>query len=167
MISAQTVANLFCQTEIQEFLILDCRFDYEYKGNCYSSHTFINKLLEGHIKGAINILSQEVLEKILFTHKDLLYNPCFIEDLKKDCLSTLSKAESYNNAEARSLNSELPIIIFHCEFSQKRGPRAFRALRSKDRDLNINNWPNLFYNDAYVLDGGYSDFYSQFPVRDF
>jgi len=59
-------------------------------------------------------------------------------------------------------SSEPPIIIFHCEFSQKRGPRALRALRSLDRQLNV--WPNLYYPEVYLLEDGYKNFNSQFPV---
>jgi len=76
----------------------------------------------------------------------------------------LANTESYANASEEVLNKELPLIIFHCEFSQKRGPRAFRNLRSKDRAANIANFPHLDYPEIYVLEGGYCNFYPQFPV---
>jgi len=69
------------------------------------------------------------------------------------------------NASDDILNKDLPLIIFHCEFSQKRGPRAFRNLRSKDRAANIANFPHLDYPEIYVLEGGYCNFYPQFPVN--
>jgi hypothetical protein len=51
------------------------------------------------------------------------------------------------------------ILVFHCEFSQKRGPNLYRELRDMDRKLNRLNYPNLFYPDIYLLQGGYKSFY--------
>jgi len=58
----------------------------------------------------------------------------------------------------------MPLIIFHCEFSQKRGPRAFRTLRNKDREFNARNWPHLDFPEIYMLEEGYCAFYAKFPV---
>ena len=85
--------------------------------------------------------------------------------------STLSKLESYASQTVEQQNSPAQnekcplLIIFHCEFSQKRGPRVCRALRARDRELNQKNWPLVDFPEIYVLDGGYCNFYSQFPVR--
>lgn len=49
------------------------------------------------------------------------------------------------------------IIIFHCEFSSERGPRLMKLLREKDRQ--INKYPELMYPELYLLDGGYRDFF--------
>ncbi|XP_075683972.1 M-phase inducer phosphatase 1 [Rhinoderma darwinii] len=49
------------------------------------------------------------------------------------------------------------IIIFHCEFSSERGPRMCKFLREKDRDLN--EYPQLHYPELYILLGGYKDFF--------
>lgn len=125
----------------------------------------------GHIKGAILIESPEVLETIFFTYRELLHNPIYLEDLKKNVHETLAKIDSYTATSTLTTddttNLPMPWIIFHCEFSQKRGPRAFRHLRAKDRELNQRNWPNLYFPEIYMLDGGYSNFYPQFPVRYF
>ena len=48
------------------------------------------------------------------------------------------------------------IIIFHCEFSSCRGP-------DMEYDRSLNKYPNLYYNDIFILDGGYNTFYTQFP----
>lgn len=51
------------------------------------------------------------------------------------------------------------IIIFHCEFSSERGPRMCKFLREKDRDLN--EYPQLHYPELYILSGGYKDFFQK------
>lgn len=128
----------------------------------------ILKYQGGHIKEALNILCPVVLEKIFFVNKHLLYNPQYIEDLKKDLEGTLAKEkEHYENSPAENLKKKLPMIIFHCEFSQKRGPRAHRLLRNKDREVNFKNFPHMDYPEVFLLDGGYCNFYPQFPVRIF
>jgi len=104
-----------------------------------------------------------MLQKVFFTYKSLLYNPKYVEDLKKDLIGTLENVDSYQNSdEPIHLNNKLPLVIFHCEFSQKRGPRAFRALRNTDRQKNLKTWPRLDFPEIYVLEGGYSAFYSEF-----
>ena len=52
------------------------------------------------------------------------------------------------------------VIIFHCEFSSERGPRLMKLLREKDRQLN--NYPNLLHPELYLLEGGYRDFYQSY-----
>jgi hypothetical protein len=149
-ISCQATAKLIAQTPTTDFLVIDCRYDYEFKG--------------GHIKEALNILCPEELEKIFFTNKHLLYNPQYIEDLKKDLQGTLAKEkEIYENSSPENLKKKLPMIIFHCEFSQKRGPRAHRLLRNRDREINYKNFPHMDYPEVFLLDGGYCNFYPQFP----
>lgn len=54
------------------------------------------------------------------------------------------------------------IIIFHCEFSQNRGPQMAQFFREKDRELNRQRYPEIFYPNVFILDGGYNLFYSQF-----
>uniref|UniRef100_A0A3B4CIK5 M-phase inducer phosphatase n=1 Tax=Pygocentrus nattereri TaxID=42514 RepID=A0A3B4CIK5_PYGNA len=49
------------------------------------------------------------------------------------------------------------LLVFHCEFSSERGPRMCRFVRERDRDLNV--YPNLHYPELYVLKGGYKDFF--------
>ncbi|XP_078087766.1 M-phase inducer phosphatase 1-B-like [Mustelus asterias] len=52
------------------------------------------------------------------------------------------------------------IIIFHCEFSSERGPKMCRLLREEDRSMN--EYPNLYYPELYILKGGYKAFFPQF-----
>uniref|UniRef100_A0A673MEC9 M-phase inducer phosphatase n=1 Tax=Sinocyclocheilus rhinocerous TaxID=307959 RepID=A0A673MEC9_9TELE len=49
------------------------------------------------------------------------------------------------------------LLVFHCEFSSERGPRMCRHVRQRDRDLN--EYPNLHYPELYILKGGYKDFF--------
>lgn len=61
---------------------------------------------------------------------------------------------------AGSQQNNRHIIIFHCEFSSERGPRLMKLLREKDRQ--INKYPELTHPELYLLDGGYKEFYSKF-----
>lgn len=113
----------------------------------------------------MNIQSPDILESIFFTNKDLLTNQKYLSELKKDPQAVLANLEAYRKAESEKeqVESKPLFIIFHCEFSQKRGPRAFRELRNQDRNVNV--WPKLNFPEIYVLEGGYCSFYDQFPVR--
>ncbi|CAI2354148.1 unnamed protein product [Caenorhabditis sp. 36 PRJEB53466] len=51
------------------------------------------------------------------------------------------------------------VPIFYCEFSQKRGPSMAYALRKDDRQRNVCNYPNCSYEEMYVLDKGFRNFY--------
>lgn len=58
------------------------------------------------------------------------------------------------------IKCEKPVIlIFHCEFSAERGPKLMREIRERDRTINKKNYPNLFYPEIYLLEGGYKQFY--------
>ncbi|KAJ3441306.1 m-phase inducer phosphatase dual specificity phosphatase cdc25 [Anaeramoeba flamelloides] len=48
-------------------------------------------------------------------------------------------------------------LVFHCEFSQHRGPKMCQLLRETDR--NINDYPNLHYPQLYILEKGYKAFF--------
>lgn len=52
-------------------------------------------------------------------------------------------------------------IVFHCEFSQERGPHLFKRLRGYDREMHAlqDDWNTLFYPEMYVLAGGYKALY--------
>jgi hypothetical protein len=50
-------------------------------------------------------------------------------------------------------------IVFHCEFSSHRGPTLFRYLRSWDREVHAHCYPDLYYPEMYILEGGYKKFF--------
>ena len=52
------------------------------------------------------------------------------------------------------------IIIFHCEFSSERAPRAYNFFRNTDRTANV--YPNLTYPNIYLMKGGYESFHNNF-----
>ena len=54
------------------------------------------------------------------------------------------------------------VIVFHCEFSQSRGPSMYQAVRETDRMLNEARWPQLNLPEIYILEGGYSPFYEAY-----
>ena len=55
------------------------------------------------------------------------------------------------------------ILVFHCEFSQKRGPSLWKTLRELDRNINHKKWPKVFFPEMYLLEKGFSAFYGKYP----
>jgi M-phase inducer tyrosine phosphatase len=55
------------------------------------------------------------------------------------------------------------LIVFHCEFSHNRGPQLAGLFRELDRDANKLKYPSLYYPNVYILDGGYRQFYAEYP----
>lgn len=96
----------------------------------------------GHIINSLNIHTEKDLIK-LFLNK---------EQGKCD-----SAGLTTVNDQAQTSNSTRRIIIFHCEFSSERGPRLMRILREKDRQ--VNEYPELDHPELYLLEGGYSLFF--------
>jgi rhodanese-related sulfurtransferase len=54
-------------------------------------------------------------------------------------------------------------VIFHCEFSQERGPKMLQAFREYDRYVNKNCYPTLTFPSIFLLEGGYRQFYQECP----
>ena len=55
------------------------------------------------------------------------------------------------------------VVVFHCEFSHNRGPQLAGIFRELDRDMNKMYYPHLYYPNVFVLDGGYRQFYQDYP----
>uniref|UniRef100_A0AAY4ESN7 protein-tyrosine-phosphatase n=1 Tax=Denticeps clupeoides TaxID=299321 RepID=A0AAY4ESN7_9TELE len=58
---------------------------------------------------------------------------------------------------ALNLHQEDQIEDFLLKFSSERGPRMCRYVRERDRTLN--EYPNLYYPELYILKGGYKEFF--------
>jgi M-phase inducer tyrosine phosphatase len=54
-------------------------------------------------------------------------------------------------------------VVFHCEFSQNRGPNLMQRFRDHDRRENIDRYPTLDYPTIYLLQGGYCQFFEDCP----
>ncbi|KAL4444376.1 hypothetical protein ABPG75_012113 [Micractinium tetrahymenae] len=50
-------------------------------------------------------------------------------------------------------------LVFHCEFSTERGPRAAKYVRNKDREAHMHDYPALSHPHVFVLQGGYKAFW--------
>lgn len=80
-------------------------------------------------------------------------------------------AVNYNGKEL--LSSQLfrtpmegrTLLIFHCEYSVHRAPLMARHVRSEDRTANVEHYPRLTYPEVYILEGGYSGFFTEFRSR--
>ncbi|ETS87917.1 hypothetical protein PFICI_01745 [Pestalotiopsis fici W106-1] len=57
------------------------------------------------------------------------------------------------------------LLVLHCEYSAHRAPMMARHIRSEDRAINAEFYPRLSYPDVYILDGGYSEFFTQHRCR--
>jgi len=111
-ITAQTLANLIANNNNgNPFLIVDCRYGYEYEG--------------GHIEGAINIRSPEVLERLFFTNRALLYHPDYLHSIKYNFTNVINKLEDLHYLKEHiPENAPAPLIIFHCEFFSEERPKS-------------------------------------------
>ncbi|TSK18071.1 M-phase inducer phosphatase 1 [Bagarius yarrelli] len=115
-VSAETVASLIqgqFSAMVEDFLIIDCRYPYEYQG--------------GHIKGAVNLytesqIHQAFLHVLSTTQVSPIVCPAPGDMSAPDMQSSMkeAKAAKADNGAASSLRK---LIVFHCEFSSERGPR--------------------------------------------
>lgn len=141
-ISPETLVDVLSgvyNSQIEETILIDSRYPYEYDG--------------GHIVQALNIFT-----------KERLYDEMFIKRVHKKRISNKSAIKT-NLVKDASSSIELkkrPIIIIHCEFSSERGPSMLKFLRESDRTLNEHCYPNLFYPELYLLEGGYKSFYEKY-----
>eukprot|EP00037_Helgoeca_nana_P019141 m.185651 g.185651 ORF g.185651 m.185651 type:complete len:623 (+) comp24740_c0_seq5:153-2021(+) len=113
------VVNGKFEAAFDNTLVIDCRFPFEYEA--------------GHIKGAINAWTHEMITAVLFNHETV-------------------------KAASGSCN----LVLLHCEFSSHRAPRAHALIRSIDRQMNSEAYPRLTYPEVYVIEGGYEKFFEKF-----
>ena len=53
-------------------------------------------------------------------------------------------------------------IVIYSEFSKYRGLVTYSMIRNADRDANTLRYPNVFFTEMYILEGGYEKFYKEF-----
>lgn len=138
------VLNGVYDDRVKEVIIIDSRYPYEYEG--------------GHITHALNIFTKERLYDEMFikrSHKNIILNNSTM-DMDSSNEGVQSPPDLAASDQKRS------IIIFHCEFSSERAPSLLKFLRNSDRTLNEHCYPNLFYPELYLLEGGYKSFYESF-----
>jgi len=88
----------------------------------------------GHISGALNVPKEQDLENLFI------------------------KCDDYH-----ALGDKL-CLVFHCEFSSHRGPKAYKRIRAWDRKKHEHCYPKLIYPEIYLLEGGYKKFFEECPV---
>lgn len=55
------------------------------------------------------------------------------------------------------------IVVFHCEYSQERGPNFMQMFREHDRAVHEGRYPQLAFPHVGLLRGGFKAFYTQYP----
>ncbi len=135
-----------------QYIIIDCRYPYEYAG--------------GHIQGALNLYTKEqVIDFLRKQHEKIsasvappvqssgnpataMKNPATsdaapVDDRTLGPMDTTADPqavamETSMSAEAPETHAHYtaPGLIFHCEFSSKRGPLLAQFLRGQDREIN-------------------------------
>lgn len=123
--------------QIEGFTVIDCRFPYEHEG--------------GHIATAINLNTVEAAKRHFLTPGAGLHArrhlPLRSQSGRPDAAGQIRKH----------------ILVFHCEFSCKRGPAIALALRQADRAI-AHDWPNCHFPELYILEGGYCNFFQIHPT---
>lgn len=138
-VSCQTVCDLMkgrFDDRISGFQIVDCRFAYEHEG--------------GHIVGSINLNSIEQIQQHFLTPGCGLHAGHALPPRTQS-------GHPDEQGDTRKF-----VLIFHCEFSFKRGPSLALALRQVDRSLS-NDYPKCHFPDIYILQGGYAEFFRMCP----
>ncbi|GAA6066030.1 cell division cycle 25 homolog d isoform X1, partial [Tachysurus ichikawai] len=109
-VSAQTVSSLIrghFSAVVEDFLIIDCRYPYEYHG--------------GHIKGAVNLYTEyQIHQAFLQGLSTTQVSPAAHRAPGEASVSGGPAAMGFGVPEGTSPRK---LIVFHCEFSSERGPR--------------------------------------------
>ncbi|CAG8983874.1 hypothetical protein HYALB_00005513 [Hymenoscyphus albidus] len=121
-------------------------------------------------------ITKETLLEILDGKHDEKYDQRMVIDCRFEYEfdgGHINGAVNYNDKEllaSQLLDTALPgktLLIFHCEYSAHRAPIMARHIRKQDRSANVEHYPKLTYPEVYILDGGYSTFFSQHQERCF
>ena len=124
--------------------------------------------------GCLPRITQETMVSILDGHYDHMYEKRVVIDCRFEYEydgGHVEGAVNFNDKE--KLSSQLfdieptsrALLIFHCEYSAHRAPLMAKYIRNKDRAVNADSYPSLTYPEAYILDGGYSNFFKSHQSR--
>ncbi|OCT46345.1 M-phase inducer phosphatase [Cladophialophora carrionii] len=129
--------------------------------------------LEGET-GCLPRISKETMVSVLDGEFDHLYEKRVVIDCRFEYEydgGHIEGAVNFNDKEklAAQLFEIEPtpkaLLIFHCEYSAHRAPLMAKYIRNKDRAVNADCYPALTYPEAYILDGGYSNFFKDYRMR--
>jgi M-phase inducer tyrosine phosphatase len=120
-------------------------------------------------------ISQETMTDILDTKYNDQYKQVIVIDCRFEYEYNGGHIESAVNFNDKQLLAEKlfeqgsdpsnTLLILHCEYSVHRAPLTAKFIRSHDRNVNMEHYPRLTFPEMYILDGGYSRFYSQQPSK--
>jgi M-phase inducer tyrosine phosphatase len=119
-------------------------------------------------------ITKDTLLQILDGNFDSSYDQRMIVDCRFEYEfegGHIDGAVNYNDKElltSQLFEASLPgktLLIFHCEYSAHRAPIMARHVRKQDRATNAEYYPKLTYPEVYILDGGYSSFFSEHRGR--
>jgi len=117
-----------------------------------------------NVPDTLNFISPQTMSKMMQDKpKDLLVIDCrFPHEYEGGHIK--GALNLYRPQEVKSLlfdpmRTKESVIVFHCEFSQKRGPKMYRFIRELDRQLHFHIYPLVNYVDMYVLKGGFKAFH--------
>ncbi|QSZ33791.1 hypothetical protein DSL72_005363 [Monilinia vaccinii-corymbosi] len=121
-------------------------------------------------------IAKETLLEILDGKYDDEYDQRMIVDCRFEYEfegGHIDGAVNYNDKElltSQLFETNMPgrtLLIFHCEYSAHRAPIMARYVRQQDRTTNVEQYPKLSYPEVYILDGGYSAFFTEHQGRCF
>lgn len=121
-------------------------------------------------------ITKETLLEVLDGSYDRHYDQRMIIDCRFEYEfegGHIDGAVNYNDKElltSHLFEASFPgktLLIFHCEYSAHRAPIMARHVRKQDRATNAEQYPKLTYPEVYILDGGYSKFFTQHRSRCF
>lgn len=127
--------------------LLQGEFDNQIAGYTVVDCRFAYEHAGGAVKGAVNLSSPQAVLGHLLTSGQGLHAKQPLPARQ----TSVSKGKKH-------------VLVFHCEFSAKRGPTLALALRKADRDrAQTQDYPACHFPELYILGGGYSSFFSSHP----
>lgn len=127
--------------------LLQGQYDDQIAGYTVVDCRFPYEFQGGAVKGAVNLsCPQEVLSHLLTPGEGM------------------HATQPLPARQTSMVTGKKHVLIFHCEFSAKRGPTLARALRAADRDrAKVQDYPACHFPELYILAGGYSAFFHIHP----